>query len=108
MATSSSICRSCGAPLRGGDGFGVNCLACLLGVALISKEDQTSRDGRFDHYQLVTGPDGLARELGHGAMGTTYRAIDTVLGHTVALKVIDSRLAAYPEARDHFRREARA
>ena len=39
-------------------------------------------------------------------MGVTYRAIDTVLGHAVALKVIDARIAAHPDARERFLREA--
>jgi hypothetical protein len=41
-------------------------------------------------------------------MGVTYRAVDTVLGHAVALKVIDTRIADRPEARERFLREARA
>ena len=47
-------------------------------------------------------------ELGRGAMGITYRASDTILGNEVALKVIDARIAALPEARERFLREARA
>jgi serine/threonine protein kinase len=41
-------------------------------------------------------------------MGITYRASDTILGNEVALKVIDARIAALPEARERFLREARA
>ncbi len=41
-------------------------------------------------------------------MGTTYRARDTVLHRTVALKVIGGTLATHPEARERFLREARA
>jgi serine/threonine protein kinase len=41
-------------------------------------------------------------------MGVTYRALDTVLGHAVALKVIDTRIAGRPDARARFLREARA
>ena len=47
-------------------------------------------------------------ELGRGAMGITYRASDAILGNEVALKVIDARIAALPEARERFLREARA
>ena len=41
-------------------------------------------------------------------MGTTYRARDTVLRTTVALKVIEQSVAAHPTARARFLREARA
>jgi len=41
-------------------------------------------------------------------MGVTYRAKDTNLGSTVALKVIGTRYCEDTEARERFRREARA
>jgi hypothetical protein len=63
---------------------------------------------RFDHYQVVIHTDGTHVELGRGAMGITFKAFDTVLGNEVALKVIDGRIAAHPEARERFLREARA
>jgi hypothetical protein len=68
--------------------------------------EQSTR--RFDHYQVVIHPDGTHVELGRGAMGVTFKAFDTVLGNEVALKVIDARIAAHPEARERFLREARA
>src|SRR6202030_1691290 len=46
----------------------------------------------FEHYQLLTNPDGSLMELGHGAMGVTYKAFDTNLHCYVALKVITARL----------------
>jgi tetratricopeptide (TPR) repeat protein len=63
---------------------------------------------RFDHYQVAIHPDGTPVELGRGAMGITFKAFDTVLGNDVALKVIDTRIAAHPLARERFLREARA
>ena len=95
------ICRKCGAMLlRGGDLAG-QCVACLLESAWDEAE-------RFDHYQVATHTDGTPVELGRGAMGITFKASDTVLGNDVALKVIDARIAAHPEARQRFLREARA
>jgi hypothetical protein len=63
---------------------------------------------QFDHYHLAVQTDGTPLELGRGAMGITFKAFDTVLGNEVALKVIDARIAAFPEARERFLREARA
>jgi hypothetical protein len=64
-------------------------------------------EGRFDHYQIVRRDDDCFDQLGRGAMGVTYRALDTVLGHAVALKVIDARIAWSGEVRERFLREAR-
>ena len=98
---SQLTCRKCGAMLlRGGDLAG-QCVACLLESAWDQAE-------RFDHYQVATHTDGTPVELGRGAMGITFKAFDTVLGNDVALKVIDPRIAALPEARQRFLREARA
>ncbi|WP_193612286.1 protein kinase domain-containing protein [Nocardioides lijunqiniae] len=44
--------------------------------------------------------------LGSGAMGVVYAATDTTLGRVVAMKVMSGALAASPEFRARFRREA--
>jgi hypothetical protein len=98
-----------------------SCPICMLRQALASgveSSESCSEDTakalteqsprRFDHYQVITHTDGRQVELGRGAMGTTFKAVDTVLGNEVALKVIDTRIAAHPEARERFLREARA
>jgi serine/threonine protein kinase len=63
---------------------------------------------RFEHYQLLQGPDGQPLELGHGAMGVTYQAVDLSLRRPVALKVISQRCLGDKAAQRRFVREARA
>lgn len=54
------------------------------------------------------GPFELQGKLGAGGMGVVYRALDTRLGRTVALKVLDHRVTDDPLRRQRFLREARA
>jgi serine/threonine protein kinase/Flp pilus assembly protein TadD len=63
---------------------------------------------RFDNYELVKGEDGMPMELGRGAMGVTYKALDVNLRFFVTLKVISGRCLRDESARLRFLREARA
>lgn len=54
-----------------------------------------------DHYELH-------EELGHGGMATVYRATDLRLDRTVALKILHDHIAAQPDNRERFVREAKA
>jgi serine/threonine protein kinase len=63
---------------------------------------------RFEHYELVKGEDGIPVELGRGAMGVTYKALDVDLRCPVTLKIISERYLGEESARLRFLREARA
>ena len=63
---------------------------------------------RFDNYELVKGEDGKPIELGRGAMGVTYKAVDVDLHCPVTLKVISEKYLGDESARLRFLREARA
>jgi predicted ATPase len=112
-------CPSCGNEFSGAIEF---CPVCMLRKALAggveSGESSASEDTvkptpeqatqRFEHYELVTGEDGKPVELGRGAMGVTYKAVDVDLHCSVTLKVISERYLGDESARLRFLREARA
>ena len=63
---------------------------------------------RFEHFEVFKGEDGKPVELGRGAMGITYKALDVDLRCPVTLKVISERSLGDESARLRFLREARA
>ena len=54
------------------------------------------------------GPYEIQSPLGAGGMGEVYRARDTRLDRTVAIKILPAHLSSNPEAKLRFEREARA
>jgi serine/threonine protein kinase len=54
------------------------------------------------------GPYKIEAPIGAGGMGEVYRATDTRLDRTVAVKILSSRLISEPNAKQRFEREAHA
>lgn len=54
------------------------------------------------------GPYEVQSPIGAGGMGEVYRAKDTRLDRTVAVKILPSHLSDNPDAKQRFDREARA
>ena len=53
------------------------------------------------------GPYQVTAKIGEGGMGEVYRATDTRLDRTVAIKVLPKHVAADPDLKQRFEREAR-
>jgi serine/threonine protein kinase len=112
-----STCPDCGQTLEETSGGRLGCIACLLRPG-ISGEDDLPRDsnpdafegdGHFGVYRIDRRDHESLYKLGHGGMGTTYRATDLSLQRKVALKIITLGIAGRSrEVRERFLREARA
>lgn len=57
-------------------------------------------------FGLRLGPYEIQAPLGVGGMGEVYKAVDTRLKRTVAIKVLPSGVATTPESRQRLQREA--
>ncbi|MEP6975774.1 MAG: protein kinase [Spartobacteria bacterium] len=109
----SLTCEQCGAPLQS-SATGEGCLNCLLRTGLEDERAQRpvtpneSAARFYQHYEILTRPDGSPWELGRGTLGVTYKARDANLDTPVALKIIDARFSRRPSARRHFLQEAQS
>jgi WD40 repeat protein/serine/threonine protein kinase len=121
-----SVCPACGAKFSVGQDSNF-CPVCLLRGALVdegqsttsktlssrasespSEQEPRSSPPQFENYELILARDGKPIELGRGAMGVTYKAIDKNLNRLAALKVISPRCIRNRWIRERFVREARA
>ena len=114
ITNSARVCETCGSPIDTTSAGDLGCIACLIGTGLDAEAEQsdttfTSAPDQLGAYTIEHHADGSAWELGHGAMGVTYRAIDKALDRPVALKIINTDRGSHSaEARERFMREARA
>jgi serine/threonine protein kinase/TolA-binding protein len=78
-----------------------------IGNDLIPADRSPSAAGAADGERRL-GDYRIIREVGRGAMGTIFEAVQESLGRRVALKVLPGNFALDPKRVERFRREARA
>jgi serine/threonine protein kinase len=87
--------------------------AFLSRPAWEGRESLLKNDGPLQTETSVSvgeqlGPYRIEQKIGHGGMGQVFRAFDTRLHRTVAIKVLPSTYVADPDRKKRFLQEARA
>ena len=114
ISKNARVCQTCGSPIETTSAGDLGCIACLIATGLDAEAEQSdtafaSAPDQLGAYTIEHHADGSVWELGHGAMGITYRAIDKALDRPVALKIINTERGSHSaEAQERFMREARA
>jgi hypothetical protein len=80
ITNTARVCETCGSPIETTSAGDLGCIACLIGTGLDAEAEQSdtafaSAPDQLGAYTIEHHADGSVWELGHGAMGVTYRAI---------------------------------
>ncbi|MGA7273928.1 MAG: serine/threonine-protein kinase, partial [Candidatus Udaeobacter sp.] len=105
---SAAVCPTCGTRRERTSVGDIGCMVCLLRVGLSDVADPIPAGDQFGTYAIARHDDGTLWELGRGAMGITFRALDVSLNRTVALKIIHTTIAWENTSLERFLREARS